>query len=116
LSQFGARIGEIRGLGVELVAVAVTPTFAQMAFADKLGIDFALLSDWEGTTCAAYGVRYDSWKGHKGLAKRSVFVMDRSGRITFRWYSDDALDLPGFDEVMAAIVDVGNNDLPPAKL
>jgi glutaredoxin-dependent peroxiredoxin len=95
---------------VELVAIAVTPTFAQMAFADKLGIDFPLLSDWEGTTCAAYGVRYDSWKGHKGLAKRSVFVMDRNGRITYTWSSDDALTLPDFDEVMAAIVAVGGSD------
>jgi peroxiredoxin len=96
---------------VELVAIAVTPTFAQMAFADKLGIDFPLLSDWEGATCAAYGVRYDMWKGHKGLAKRSVFVMDRNGRITYTWSSDDALTLPDFDEVMAAIVAVGGSDV-----
>jgi peroxiredoxin len=92
---------------VELVAIAVTPTFAQMAFADKLGVDFPLLSDWEGTTSAAYGVRYDSWKGHSGVAKRSVFVIDRDGWITYRWHSDDALTLPEFDEVMEAIHRVG---------
>jgi len=92
---------------VELVVLAVTPTFAQMAFAEKLGIDFPLLSDWEGTTCAAYGVRYDSWKGHKGLAKRSVFVIDGDGLITYRWFSDDALTLPDFEEVMAAVEEVG---------
>ena len=85
----------------------MTPTFAQMAFAEKLGIDFPLLSDWEGTTCAAYGVRYDSWKGHRGLAKRSVFIIDQDGLITYRWHSDDALTLPEFDEVMAAIGEVG---------
>ncbi len=94
-------------MGVELVAIAVTPTFAQMAFADKLGIDFPLLSDWEGTTCAAYGVRYDSWKGHKGLAKRSVFVIDGDGRISYNWSSDDALTLPEFEEVMEAVAAVG---------
>ena len=88
------------------MAVAVTPTFAQMAFAEKLGIDFPLLSDWEGTTCAAYGVRYDSWKGHRGVAKRSVFVIDVDGRITYRWFSDDALTLPEFEEVMTAVVAV----------
>jgi peroxiredoxin len=98
-------IGEIRRLGVELVAIAVTPTFAQMAFADKLGIDFPLLSDWEGATCAAYGVRYESWKGHRGVAKRSVFVIDDSGLVTYVWSSDDALTLPEFDEVMIAIRD-----------
>jgi peroxiredoxin len=92
---------------VELVAIAVTPTFAQMAFAEKLGIDFPLLSDWEGTTASAYGVRYDSWKGHRGLAKRSVFVIDKDGTITYAWSNDDALTLPEFDEVMEAIEAVG---------
>jgi peroxiredoxin len=103
LSQFGAKIGEIRGMGVELVAIAVTPTFAQMAFAEKLGIDFPLLSDWEGTTATAYGVRYETWKGHRGLAKRSVFVIDRDGRITYAWSEDDAFILLDFDQVMEAI-------------
>lgn len=93
-------------MGVELVAIAVTPTFAQMAFAEKLGIDFPLLSDWEGTTAAAYGVRYDIWKGHTGLAKRSVFVIDRDSRISYVWSNDDALTLPEFDQVMEAIVAV----------
>ncbi len=93
-------------MGVELVAIAVTPTFAQMAFAEKLGIDFPLLSDWEGTTSAAYGVRYDTWKGHRGLAKRSVFVIDHDARIRYVWSNDDALTLPEFDEVMEAIAAV----------
>ena len=96
-------IGEIRGLGVQLVAIAVTPTFAQMAFAEKLGVDFPLLSDWEGATSADYGVRYESWKGHRGVAKRSVFVIGRDGIITYAWSDDDALTLPEFDEVMDAI-------------
>lgn len=91
---------------MELVAIAVTATFSQMAFAEKLGIDFPLLSDWEGATCAAYGVRYETWKGHKGLAKRSVFVIDRDGLITYTWSNDDALTLPEFEEVMAAITSV----------
>ena len=91
---------------MELVAIAVTPTFAQMAFAEKLGIDFPLLSDWEGATASAYGVRYDIWKGHSGLAKRSVFVIDRDGVITYVWSNDDALTLPEFDSVMEAILAV----------
>ena len=95
-------------MGAELVAIAVTPTFAQMAFAEKLGIDFPLLSDWEGATANAYGVRYDIWKGHTGLAKRSVLVIDREGVIRYVWSNDDALTLPDFDEVMEAIAAVAS--------
>jgi peroxiredoxin len=74
-----------------------------MAFAEHLGIDFPLLSDWEGTVAESYGVRYDVWKGHRGLAKRSLFVIDNAGTITYRWMTDDALVLPPLDELPAAV-------------
>lgn len=77
-----------------------------MAFADRLGIDFPLLSDWGGETSESYGVRYDVWKGHTGLAKRSVFVIDTDLTITYRWYTDDAHDVPDVDEVVAALEDL----------
>ena len=93
-------------MGAEVVAIAVTPTFAQMAFADRLGIDFPLLSDWGGAVSEAYGVRYDEWKGHAGLAKRSVFVVGRDGVVSYRWYTEDAHDIPDVDEVVAALRDV----------
>lgn len=85
------------------MAVAVTATFAQQAFGASLGLDFPLLSDWEGTTAAVYGVRYDHWKGHAGVAKRSVFVIDRGGVIRYRWVTEDALVLPDFAEAMAVL-------------
>ena len=96
-------------MGAEVVAIAVTPTFAQMAFADRLGIDFPLLSDWGGAVSEAYGVRYDVWKGHAGLAKRSVFVVGRDGMISYRWYTDDAHDIPDVEEVVTALRDVAGN-------
>lgn len=74
-----------------------------MAFAQHLGIDIPLLSDWEGTVAEAFGVRYDVWKGHRGLAKRSLFVVDQTGSITYRWVTDDALVLPSCDELVAAV-------------
>jgi len=96
-------------MGAEVVAIAVTPTFAQMAFADRLGIDFPLLSDWGGAVSEAYGVRYDVWKGHAGLAKRSVFVVGRDGMISYRWYTEDAHDIPDVEEVVTALRDVAGN-------
>ncbi len=99
----GHRAGEIRALGADVLAVAVTATFSQQAFAAQLGVDFPLLSDWDRTVCAAYGVRYDVWKGHAGLAKRSVFVLDREGTVRYRWVTDDALVVPDLDEVVMAV-------------
>lgn len=108
----GARAGQIEELGAQIVGIAVTATFSQMAFADSLGITFPLLSDWEGEVAAAYGVRYDSWKGHSGLAKRSVFVIDGAGTITYSWTTEDALVLPDIDEVMEAVASAGATPNP----
>ena len=81
----------------------MSATFSQMAFAEALGIDFPLLSDWDGETAHAYGVQYDVWKGHTGLAKRSVFVVDEDRSIRHVWVSDDALVVPDFEDAVTVI-------------
>ena len=93
----------IRALGAEPVALAVTATFSQMAFAETLGVDFPMLSDWEGTVASQYGVQYDEWRGHSGLAKRSVFVIDGERRIRYRWVTHDALVEPDLEEALTTI-------------
>jgi peroxiredoxin len=96
----------VEGMGGRIAAIAVTATFSQMAFAKHLGVPFPLLSDWGRETCAAYGVRYDVWKEHQGLAKRSLFVIDGTGTIRYRWVTDDALETPVIEdalEVMASL-------------
>lgn len=86
--------------GGSIAAVAVTATFSQMAFASDLDVPFPLLSDWQRETCAAYGVRYDVWKEHDGLAKRSLFVIDVGGVIRYQWTSEDALVTPDLQEAI----------------
>jgi glutaredoxin-dependent peroxiredoxin len=100
----------VEAMGGCIAAIAVTATFSQMAFAKHLGVPFPLLSDWGRETCAAYAVRYDVWKEHDGLAKRSLFVIDGHGTIRYRWVTDDALETPVIDdalEVMASLAGQG---------
>lgn len=99
----GQRAAEIRALGASVVAVAVTSVFAQQAFAASLGVDFPLVSDWNRTATPAYGVQYDVWRGHQGVAKRSLFVIDRQGIIRYRWVTDDATVFPDYDAATAAL-------------
>jgi glutaredoxin-dependent peroxiredoxin len=94
----------------------VTATFSQMAFARTLGADFPLLSDWEREVCAAYGVRYDVWKDHSGLAKRSIFVIDADRRIRWSWCSEDALILPALDDMVEAIASTVGRPVPPGPV
>jgi peroxiredoxin len=98
----GQRAPEFREAGVEPAAIAVTATYSQMAYARQLGVDFPLLSDWSRATSRAYGVDYDVWKGHDGVAKRALFLVDRDGIVRHRWVTDDAEELPDFDAALAA--------------
>jgi peroxiredoxin len=97
----------VEELGGRIAAIAVTATFSQMAFAAHLGVGFPLLSDWGGATAGAYGVRYDCWKGHDHIAKRSIFVIDRHGMVRYKWVTEDALQLPDLGEAVAVLADIG---------
>lgn len=97
----GQRAAELRDAGVEPVAIAVTATYSQMAFARQLGVDFALLSDWGRSVSQSYGVAYDTWKGHDGVAKRAAFLIDQARIVRYRWVTDDAEQLPDFDEILS---------------
>lgn len=106
----GQALNEVAAAGGSMAAVAVTATFCQMAFAEHTGVGFPLLSDWGGETARAYGVIYDSWKGHRGVAKRSVFVIDTDRRVRYRWVTDDALVLPPLPEAVAALIEKGGGN------
>jgi peroxiredoxin len=99
----GQHAAEIRALGADILAIAVTPTFAQQAFAATLAIDFPLLSDWNRTVSRDYGCQYETWKGHDGLAKRALFVIDADGIVRYRWSDDDAMVLPDLAPVLSAL-------------
>lgn len=99
----GSLQADIVKLGGQPLAIAVTATYSQLAFAESLGLTFPMLSDWDSTAAAAYGVRYDSWKGHTGLAKRSVFVIDSGGIVRYRWATDDAESLPPLGDAVMAL-------------
>jgi len=93
----------VEELGAAAVGIAVTATFSQQRFATDLGLGFPLLSDWNREVATAWDVSYDVWKGHRGVAKRAIFIVDTDGTIRYRWVTDDALVQPNYDEMIAAL-------------
>lgn len=103
MSQLGHAWSKIADAGGSLAAIAVTATFSQMAFAEATGATFPLLSDWGGAVAEAYDIRYQEWKGHSGVAKRSVFVIGTDGRVKYRWITEDALVLPPLSDALEVL-------------
>jgi peroxiredoxin len=66
-------------------------------------IPFPVLSDFNRNVIRAYGVLDENLMGPPGVAKRSAFVIDRSGRIAYRWVSDDPGVEPDYDEIRSVV-------------
>ena len=52
---------------------------------------------------AAYGVLQGELIGLRGVARRSVFVVDAEGRVTYAWVAENPGVLPHFDEIVEAV-------------
>lgn len=51
---------------------------------------------------ADYGVRREDMPGYSGVARRSIFVIDRDGVIRYTWTTTPEQRMPDYDAVMAA--------------
>jgi len=96
LDQYAELDAVVYGISTDL-------PFALEAFQRTAGIGFPLLSDYNREVCQAYDVLSDDFIGYRGVAKRSAFVIDVDGTILFSSSSDDARQLPDFDQVKAAL-------------
>ena len=90
-------------LGATVLAVSVDSPFVNQKWAEDMGVPFPVLSDFNKDAAAAYGVLQEDFFGLRGVAKRSAFVVDGEGRVTYAWTSDDPGVLPPFDEIEAAV-------------
>ena len=91
----------------QVLGISVDSPFVNRKFAEDTGVPFPLLSDFNREAAEAYGVLYPDFFGLKGVAKRSAFVVDPSGTVTWGWVTEDADVLPPFDEILAAVRSLG---------
>ncbi|KXK39671.1 MAG: redoxin domain-containing protein [Saprospiraceae bacterium] len=87
-------------LDAQILAISVDSLFTLKKFKEIENYNFTLLSDWNKTTAAAYGALYDEFVfGMKGVAKRSAFVIDKTGNIQYAEVLENAGDLPNFEAI-----------------
>ncbi len=88
-------------MSADVLGVSVSDPFANKAFAEKNGLTFPLLSDYERKVVRAWGIALEDFAGMKGYtaAKRSVFILDKTGTIRYRWVSDDPGKEPDYGQI-----------------
>src|SRR5512139_2167188 len=81
LCTFRDSIAQLAGLNATILGVSVDTFFALKAWQEKEALPFQLLSDFNKAVLPQYGVFNEDMIGLKGIAKRAVFVIDRTGVI-----------------------------------
>ncbi|MFC4990110.1 MULTISPECIES: redoxin domain-containing protein [Saliphagus] len=104
MCTFQDRLSAFSEFDATVYGVSVDSPFAQNAFRERNGLTFDIVSDFDREIIDDYDVRMDFEDlGVHGVAKRSVFVIDGDGEITYSWVSDDPGVEPDYDEVEDAV-------------
>lgn len=105
MCTFRDGMGRFMEMHAQVIGISVDSPFAQKAFADQHELNFPLLSDFNRQAVRAFGIEDPNFVNGllPGVAKRSVFVLDNSGKITYKWVSDNPGVEPNYDEVAEAV-------------
>ena len=109
LCTFRDALADFASINAEVIAISTDGRFANGAFRDANNINFPILSDYKQTAINDFGVAWPDFAGMSGYtaAQRSVFIVDSSGDIAWKWLSDVPSDLPPFDEVKSHVEAAG---------
>jgi len=95
-------IADLESLDAEILGVSVNDPFTLKAFHEENVLNFPLASDYNRKTIEAYYVAHHDFAGLVGYtaAKRSVFIVDKQGKIRYIWITDNPGIMPPYDEIM----------------
>jgi peroxiredoxin len=105
MCNFRDSITDLQKSGAQIVGISVDGPFANRIFTENRHLNFDLLSDYKRETINKYGVVMRNLGPLEGYdaAKRSIFILDNKGIITYKWLSDDPTIEPNYQEINAAL-------------
>lgn len=99
LNEYTAEIGAFEGVGAQVLALSPQDVPSHDAFADEQGgFGFPLLADTEKSVGDAYGIL-----GPLGFYRRSVFVVDAAGKVSYSHRAIAGLSFRPTDELVKAV-------------
>lgn len=94
-------------LNAQVLGISVDMPFSLDKFKEINKIAFPLLSDFNKEAVKAYDVMYPEWiAGLKGVAKRSVIIIDKEGKIRYSQVLEVAGDMPDFEAAKKALAEL----------
>jgi peroxiredoxin len=90
-------------LDAEVLGVSVDSVWSHKAYAEKMGIKYSLLADFQprGAMADKYGV----YLAEKGITGRAIVIVDKAGKVA--WFKNyDIPTVPDIKEVASALAQV----------
>jgi peroxiredoxin len=94
------RSAEFDEAGVQRFGVSRDSPWTHIAWTQALDLNFPLLSDWNSEAVHGLEIAHE-FRGFKGIARRSAFLVDRSATIRGAWAYEDS-EVPDLDELLTA--------------
>ncbi len=84
-------MAKLEELDAKVLGISVNDPFTNRAFHEDNVLNFQLLCDYNREVVKAYNAYHENFAGLKGytVAKRSAFILDKTGVIRYKWVSDD---------------------------
>jgi peroxiredoxin len=88
MAKYQETSGQFNANNTVILGMSVDSTWANAAFADKLGVKFNILSDASRDISKSYGVYND----RQLVSNRTTFVIDKNGVVQKEFMATEALD------------------------
>jgi peroxiredoxin Q/BCP len=98
LTSYNEDLGRFDGLGAQVLAISPQSVESHEDFAARLGLSFPLLADPDKKVAALYGTL-----GPLGFPRRSVFVIDARGVVSYAHRAIAGLTFRSTEELVQAV-------------
>ncbi|QKR00175.1 peroxiredoxin [Metallosphaera tengchongensis] len=100
MCNFRDSLAKFNKFNAQVLGISVDPPFSNKAFKEANKLNFPVLSDYRRDAVKTYGVdmEFPPLPGYV-IAKRAVFVIDKEGRIAYKWVSEDLGKEPSYEEI-----------------
>lgn len=94
-------IAKLEELNATILGISVNDPFSNKAFHQDNDLNFQLLCDYNRTVINKYSVTHPNFAGLKGYtaAQRSIFIIDKTGTIRYKWIADNPKKEPNYQEI-----------------
>jgi peroxiredoxin len=91
-------------IDAQVLAISVDSVHTLHEFKKMHGLNFPLLSDFNKEVARAYGALHESFALEmKGVAKRSIFLIDKSGEIRYKEVMESPGTIPDFEAMQSVL-------------